>query len=108
MTAHPAMVRATYDAGTRLERLFLLSRRPLRGVTQNDLTKKSSTPDSTQSAIARAIRARGGKPAPAEDGEPEIGQPLFPGSVQSETNSLWLGREAPPVGGVEAGPVREV
>ena len=53
---------------------------------------------------------------PAEDGEPEIGQgcqgdkpqPRFPGSAQSETNSLWLGREAPPVGGVEEGPVREV
>ena len=59
----------------------------------------------------------GGQPAPAEDGALEAGQvrcqgdehpPRFPGSAQSETNSLWLGREAPPVGGIEEGPVREV
>ena len=30
-------------------------------------------------------------------------QPRFPGSAQSETNSLWLGREAPPVGSIEEG-----
>ena len=55
-----------------------------------------------------AISARGGQAAPAEDGEPEIGQPRFTGSAQSETNSLCLGREAPPVGDIEECPVREV
>ena len=54
---------------------FLLSRRPLRQVAQNDVTKRSVTPDSTQSAIARAIRAglgeEGGQPASAEDDAPE-------------------------------------
>ena len=49
----------------------------------------------------------GCQPAPTEDGEPERGHGLFPGSAQSETN-LWLGREAPPVDGVEEGPVHEV
>jgi hypothetical protein len=63
------------------------------------------------------VGEEGGQAAPAEDGEPEIGQvrcqgdkpqPRFPGSAQSETNSLWLWREAPPVGSIEEGPVREV
>jgi hypothetical protein len=86
--------------------------RPLRQVAQNDLTKRV--------AIARAIRAGGeevGQPAPAEDGEPEIGQvrcqgdktaAAIPRLGPSETNSLWLGREAPPVGGVEEGPAAQL
>jgi hypothetical protein len=64
------------------------------GIAQNDLTKMSATPDRTQSAIARAnqglVSEEGGQPAPAEDGEPEIGpgrrrgdehQPPFPGGA---------------------------
>ena len=43
-----------------------------------------------------------------EEGRPARVMNRFPGSAQSETNSLWLGREAPPVGGGEEGPVREV
>jgi hypothetical protein len=67
--------------------------------------------------LAPGREKKAARPPPAEDGEPEIGQArcqgdehklLFPGSARSETNSLWLGREAPPVDGVEQGIVREV
>jgi len=50
--------------------------RPLRKVTQNDLTKRSATPAITQRAIVRAIRAGREKKAASlpEDGESERGQ----------------------------------
>jgi hypothetical protein len=111
--------RCLYRARNGVERFF--SKLCIRVVQpdQREPSLKRATPDIAKSAIVRAIMGGWEKKAstPAEDGEPEIGQvrcqgdepqPRFPGSAESETNSLWLGRESPPVRGVEEVPVREV
>jgi hypothetical protein len=72
--------------------------RPLPQVAQNDLTKRprllgQSGPGGRRRP-ARPSRGRRARDRPGGVARGDEHQPLFPGSAQSETNSLWLGREA--------------